>query len=268
MMNDLISRAELLKEIPKDTELLRYQVVNAILSVPAVKVDGDTRAVLFAWVVATCPERCWKSKKHHDGSMYDGMFIVGVNTPQGQATYHYDIDPYWDYFRCEALEFAPEWDGHTPAQAIARIDSFRREICNGGGEKMTEVTCPYCGSKMELVEEYGWVWRSHYSCPRCYATSPIWKNPVRQNAIDRAGELALHRASPWHSVKDGLPDSGTVCLVHGRNKRGVECYDLACKINTGWEFGSLSSFEVVHWMNMPEAPKADGSVEYRRNDHA
>lgn len=146
MTNELISRDELLKGIPKDTELLRYQVVNAILSVPAVKVDGNTsdgyhtfnelyhhRAVLFAWVVATYPERCWKSKKHHDGSMYDGMFIVGIQTPQGQATYHYDIDPYWDYFRCEALEFAPEWDGHTPAQAIARIDSFRREICSGGG---------------------------------------------------------------------------------------------------------------------------------------
>lgn len=81
------------------------------------------RAVLFATICKRNPMLAWKSKKHHDGSMYDGMFIVGVNTPAGQATYHYDIDPYWDkYFGdVEELENAPEWDGHTPNQAIERI---------------------------------------------------------------------------------------------------------------------------------------------------
>ena len=49
------------------------------------------------------------------------MFIVGIDTPHGQASYHYDIDPYWDMFECRELERAPEWDGHTPAQAIERI---------------------------------------------------------------------------------------------------------------------------------------------------
>lgn len=79
------------------------------------------RAVLFSVVVRNYPELCWKSKKHHTGDMYDGMFIVGINTPDGQASYHYDIEPYWDMFDCEELEFAPEWDGHTPDQAIERI---------------------------------------------------------------------------------------------------------------------------------------------------
>ena len=79
------------------------------------------RAVLFSVIVKAFPDRAWKSRKHHDGSMYDGMFIVGIETPDGQASYHYDIDPYWDMFKCKELEYAPEWDGHTPAQAIARI---------------------------------------------------------------------------------------------------------------------------------------------------
>lgn len=79
------------------------------------------RAVLFSVIVANYPERAWKAKKHHDGTMYDGMFIVGIETPDGQATYHYDINPYWDMFNCKVREFAPEWDGHTPAQAIERI---------------------------------------------------------------------------------------------------------------------------------------------------
>lgn len=85
------------------------------------------RAVLFSVIVANYPERAWKSKKHHDGTMYDGMFIVGVNTPDGQATYHYDIEPYWDMFMCKVLEKAPEWDGHTPAQAIERIGKLKAQ---------------------------------------------------------------------------------------------------------------------------------------------
>lgn len=58
--------------------------------------------------------------------MYEGMFIVGIETPMGQATYHYNIDPYWDMFCVKELENAPEWDRHTPAQAIERIGSLAK----------------------------------------------------------------------------------------------------------------------------------------------
>lgn len=85
----------------------------------------DHRAKLFSVIVRCFKDRAWKSKLHHDGTMYEGMFIVGVETPQGQATYHYDIDPYWDLFDCKELARAPEWDGHTPEQAISRIVSLR-----------------------------------------------------------------------------------------------------------------------------------------------
>lgn len=79
------------------------------------------RAVLFSVIVKAFQEKAWKARLHHDGTMYDGMFIVGIDTPEGQASYHYDINPYWDMFECRELERAPEWDGHTPAQAIERI---------------------------------------------------------------------------------------------------------------------------------------------------
>lgn len=101
---------------------------------PAVEINGDTsdgyhtfnelyhhRAVLFSVIVKAFQAKAWKSKKHHDGTMYDGMFIVGIDTPHGQATYHYDVEPYWDMFECRELERAPEWDGHTPQEAIDRI---------------------------------------------------------------------------------------------------------------------------------------------------
>ena len=57
--------------------------------------------------------------------MFDGMFIVGIKTPYGQATYHYDIDPYWDMFDVFEYDRAPEWDGHTPDMAIERIGRLR-----------------------------------------------------------------------------------------------------------------------------------------------
>lgn len=100
--------------------------------------------------------------------MYDGMFIVGIDTPDGQATYHYDIDPYWGMFRCKELDRAPEWDGHTPEQAIERIgkltglidratthlvlDEDGRTCCAKCGCDylcMSSATyCPDCGAKV------------------------------------------------------------------------------------------------------------------------
>ena len=83
------------------------------------------RAVLFSVICNSMPNRAWKSQKHDNGSMYDGMFIVGIETPEGQATYHYDVNPYWEMFKIKELEFAPKWDGHTPDEAIKRIGNLK-----------------------------------------------------------------------------------------------------------------------------------------------
>lgn len=83
------------------------------------------RAVLFSVICNMMPEKAWKSKLHNTGDMFNGMFIVGIETEQGQATYHYDIDPYWDMFKIKELEKAPKWDGHTPTDAIQRIGNIK-----------------------------------------------------------------------------------------------------------------------------------------------
>lgn len=79
------------------------------------------RAVLFSVICNLMPDKAWKSKLHDTGDMFEGMFIVGIETPDGQATYHYDVNPYWDIFKVKELEKAPKWDGHTPTDAINRI---------------------------------------------------------------------------------------------------------------------------------------------------
>lgn len=159
-MGDLISREALLKTMPKNDFLLSMIIRKEIVNAPDAKIDGNTsdgyhtfnelyhhRAVLFSVIVKAFPERAWKSRKHHDGTMYDGMFIIGIDTPQGQATYHYDVDPYWEMFACRELDRAPEWDGHTPAEAISRIGTLEpvrhgrvvlpEDFCSNG-ERMEE----------------------------------------------------------------------------------------------------------------------------------
>ena len=210
-MNDLISREALLEAIKarilekdevKDDLDRQYNkgLLRAIKDVklaPAVDAEpvitGDTsdgyhtfnelyhhRAVLFSVIVKAFAANAWKARRHHDGSMYDGMFIVGIDTPDGPATYHYDIDPYWDMFECRELLFTPEWDGHTPAQAIERIgklepvrhghwlyisseelslETLIEEKCSLCGRyvtrydsEMMDVYCPNCGAKMDAEE--------------------------------------------------------------------------------------------------------------------
>lgn len=78
------------------------------------------RTLLFATICNANPDISWKSKHHEDGTMYDGMFIAGIKTPEGDATYHCEGE-YWDKFNVPELEHAPKFDGHTPEQAVNRI---------------------------------------------------------------------------------------------------------------------------------------------------
>lgn len=102
------------------------------------------RAILFSLVCNQNQFIAWKSLLHSnpEDKMYAGMFIVGINTPFGQVTYHYDIDPYWNIFKVQELERAPEWDGHTPDQAAERMEQWTKSI----EKKVVSLT------KKELIE--------------------------------------------------------------------------------------------------------------------
>lgn len=134
ILQDIITDHELCKtqenELAKVVELLKS---DKLIELPETGIgnlsDGyhtfnelyHHRAVLFSVICNAFKSCAWKSKKHSDGTMYDEMFIVGIDTPEGSATYHYDIEPYWDMFDVKELDNAPEWDGHTPDDAINRI---------------------------------------------------------------------------------------------------------------------------------------------------
>jgi len=72
------------------------------------------RMILFATIVKQNKDKAWKSLRHEDGELCfgGGWFIVGIDTPEGSYTYHYE-DNYYSLFDCEELERGKHWDGHT-----------------------------------------------------------------------------------------------------------------------------------------------------------
>ena len=72
------------------------------------------RMMLFATIVKQNKDKAWKSLRHEDGELCfgGGWFIVGIDTPEGSYTYHYE-DNYFSLFDCEELECSKHWDGHT-----------------------------------------------------------------------------------------------------------------------------------------------------------
>ena len=112
------------------------------------------RAVLFSVICNMFPNKAWKSKLHDTGDMFDGMFIVGIETEQGQATYHYDIEPYWDMFKVKELEKAPKWDGHTPSDAIRRIGNISAKGYRKQSENTVELPCKV-GDTVYCIWQYG-----------------------------------------------------------------------------------------------------------------
>ena len=133
------------------------------------------RAILFSVICNERPEVAWKSKRHHDGTMYDGMFIVGIDTPEGQATYHYDREPYWDVFRVKELELAPEWDGHTPGEAIRRIATLTQPnegAKDKNGPTNEPLTCEGCIHEHNEHENCNYCKRASYLGDYYYRRPP------------------------------------------------------------------------------------------------
>ena len=92
----------------------------------------EQRMILFAALVKAYKDKAWKSYRHEDGEYCfgGGWFIVGIDTPEGSYTYHYE-NKYWDMFDCIDLPRAKHWDGHTEADAETRLMSLPERKTDG-----------------------------------------------------------------------------------------------------------------------------------------
>ena len=88
----------------------------------------EQRMILFAALVKAYKGKAWKSYRHENGEYCfgGGWFIVGIDTPEGSYTYHYE-NKYWDMFDCVDLPRGKHWDGHTEADAETRLMSLEPE---------------------------------------------------------------------------------------------------------------------------------------------
>lgn len=84
------------------------------------------RMILFAVICNSNSHKAWKSWLHHDGTMYEDYFIVGITIEGvGDYSYHYHKDN-WELFKVKELPTAPEWDGHMPSD-VTRLLSLAKE---------------------------------------------------------------------------------------------------------------------------------------------
>ena len=107
-----------------DTERERREAICKIAGVSEIDDVSDgfhtfrqlyyQRMMLFAAIVRQNKDKAWKSFRHEDGELCfgGGWFIVGIDTPEGSYTYHYE-DSYFGLFDCEELKRGKHWDGHT-----------------------------------------------------------------------------------------------------------------------------------------------------------
>lgn len=86
----------------------------------------DHRTVLYAALCNAYPELSWKSRLHEDGTMYDGMFIAGLNLPNGEISYHIENKDRWgrsnwELFKCREIPRALHFTGYTPDDVVDRL---------------------------------------------------------------------------------------------------------------------------------------------------
>jgi len=126
-----------------DTELKRRKAICEAAHVDEIDDVSDgfhtfrqlyyQRMMLFAAIVKQNKDKAWKSLRHEDGELCfgGGWFIVGIDTPEGSYTYHYE-DNYYSLFDCEELEHGKHWDGHTEKDVTRLLSLPRTQLSQQG----------------------------------------------------------------------------------------------------------------------------------------
>ena len=171
-----------------DTERER---IDAICKVAKVKDIGDLsdgfhtfnslyyqRMILFAAIVKKNRDKAWKSFRHEDGELCfgGGWFVVGVDTPEGSYTYHYEAK-YFDLFDCDILDYSKHWDGHTEKD-VTRLLSLTSTEPRKKGKwvkhsyglilKSRWGECSVCGNILDFAGVNAGRGDANY-CPNCGA---------------------------------------------------------------------------------------------------
>lgn len=159
-----------------DTEIKRRKAICEVAGVKEIEDVSDgfhtfkelyyQRMMLFAVIVKQNKDNAWKSLRHEDGELCfgGGWFIVGIDTPEGSYTYHYE-DNFYSLFDCIELERGKHWDGHTEKD-VTRLLSLEQEPKighwiykqYGGYPEQGNYHCSRCDNINNRIPAY---------CPNC-----------------------------------------------------------------------------------------------------
>lgn len=146
----------------------------------------EQRMILFAALVKAYKDRAWKSYRHEDGEYCfgGGCFIVGIDTPEGSYTYHYE-NKYWDMFDCAALPRAKHWDGHTEADAETRLMSLEPE---NDWIPVTKKAHPDLPIRVQVQMDNGWIITAYYQEGE-WLSAPDCGEPLKDEWVEAWREL-------------------------------------------------------------------------------
>lgn len=81
----------------------------------------EHRHALFINVVLAHHDIAFKTWKNDKGEVWDGWFILGMNTAYGQITYHLP-ESYWERIPVNEVERNSDYDGHTDKDVLERLN--------------------------------------------------------------------------------------------------------------------------------------------------
>lgn len=136
------------------------------------------RLILFSALVKAHKDCAWKSYKHDDGELCfgGGWFIVGIDTPEGSYTYHYE-NQYFDLFDCIELPAGKPWDGHAEEDVVRllSLQSKDAEVVHGRWIEHEDMIESYLADCTEVF----------YECSACGGKQVIGETPYCPNCGEK-----------------------------------------------------------------------------------
>ena len=175
-----------------DTELKRRKAICEVANVSDIGDLSDgfhtfnglyyQRMILFAALVHAYKDRAWKSYRHEDGELCfgGGWFIVGIDTPEGSYTYHYENKDF-DRFDCVELPCGKHWDGHTEDDVtrLLSLPTISPDEVRGKGKWVDKGvrawSCSCCGTPLNHIRQFASFEKNELPnyCPNCGAKMEV-----------------------------------------------------------------------------------------------
>ncbi len=80
----------------------------------------DHRYELYLALCRSTRYQVYKTKKNFEKEEWEGWFILCIDSPDGQISYHLP-NKYWDDIACDEVEYNCKYDDHNSEQVLERL---------------------------------------------------------------------------------------------------------------------------------------------------